>query len=521
MTRARGLQALAVAAALATVAIYYRDGIRLLVWPDSSSYLVQALTLAGAEPYARPGDRGVGYPLLLVLALATPAPGLAIVIGQLFIAIAALAGGAVFLIRVVWPRVADGRQAGPVVASGVGAGAALAGMYGALHVLIASVLTEVVFAGLALLAVLAIAWLVMPGRVVRRPWVDALGVALVGALPALIKPHWQLAAPLIAVVAAGWLIVRSGAGAGRVALGAGALAMTLAATALVMLPDRLLGQRYSPREQALFGPRTLFCNHVHLMVGSLNRKPGLSLQDDPGFERELRGQLEAFVGRHTTGWRLLGFNGDLCAYDAPFSALLDRRFSDAREQGALLQGALMRIALADPWPYVRKVMAQMAHGLTSGFQRFAVQGRPELTAYHRMAARLGVYPGFAWGVTVAGEHGPLGDKARLDGTLWGRVVHGLLGAVFQAATGIYVLLLAGSLVAPWWRWRHWSSETRQAFLAFVGLPMAIVLAHHGLIALVHTFDVWRYAFNVYFVSVFWLGAAAMFWAADWHRARSA
>ena len=290
--------------------------------------------------------------------------------------------------------------------------------------------------------------------------------------------------------------------------------------ALVVLPDRLLVSREGARASALFGPRTAFCNHAHLIHRTLQRRPGLALDGDPAFEADLGRHLARMVASHSTGWRLLGFNGDLCSYDRDFLALLDRRFPEPEAQRRFLLGGVMRAALTDPMLYVGKVLTQMAHGFLTAFGRFAIHTRLGPEGYRAAEDSYRLPASFMAGVRLAPEVGPLGAKATLDGTLGGRVVHGLLAVLFYAATAALAGLAVTSIVLPALRWRAWRPEVRANFWAFVALPFAALLGHHALIALVHSFDVWRYGFNMFYVNLFFIGAATMFWFADWQRWRA-
>ena len=244
----------------------------------------------------------------------------------------------------------------------------------------------------------------------------------------------------------------------------------------------------------------------------------MTLEADPAFERAFRGRLAALVAERGGGWRLLGFNGDLCVYDGELSALLAARFPVPAEQGRFLLGSLARAALADPLPYAGKVLNQLAHGFLTAFGRFAVYGRTGTEGYEAAAQTYRLSPAFLAGVSLVTEHGPLGTKARLDTTLAGRATQALLAVIFHATTALLVGLAVASVLIPLLRWRHWPETTRATFLAFVALPLGALLAHHLLIALVHTFDVWRYGFNVFFVNLLFMGAAALFWLDQWRRA---
>ena len=192
--------------------VYYGQGLGFQVWPDSSGYLVQALGLVGHVPYVHSGDRTVGYPLFVALALATPWPALVLVVMQAIVAGLSFWGLYLGLTRLALPRLmveateVQRTQAREAVLLGVAA----ATLYSVVHVQIAALLTETLFTALVLAATLPCVWLVLPGQVMQRPWGQAALVAAAVALPVLVKPHWQVAAGLLGLVigAALWRAVR-------------------------------------------------------------------------------------------------------------------------------------------------------------------------------------------------------------------------------------------------------------------------------------------------------------------------
>lgn len=524
MTGPLALRGLAAVALFLVVALYYAHGLSFQIWPDSDGYLAQALGLLGQTPYARPGDRTVGYPLLVAAALATPRPALVLVVAQAALAVAGFAAVCRALTRLAVPRFdlseAERRLAGPIIVAALSS----AGLYSVVHVQIAALLTEILFAVLVLAALLAVVWLVLPGRVARWPWIETAVAAGLATLPLLVKPHWLFAAPVLVLVAALWLGLCAGppglCAAKRGLRTAAALALAIATAALVTLPDRMLTERFSAREHAIFGAKTAFCNHAHMIMAALNRHPEVTLGHDPLFENAIRSHLAELVSTHTGGWRLLGFNGDRCFYNEKFTALLDARFPAGESQRRFLLGSLARAWAADPLPFLANVVAQIAAGFHTAFGRFAVHARPGLETYRAVTARWHLPDEFASGVTVTAELGPLDTKARLDGTMVGRLTQALLAILFFSATAVLIALALASAILPWRLWRHWPGPVRRNFVALVALPLGVLLAHHALIALVHTFDVWRYGFNMIFVNLFFMGTAALFWWSDWQRRRA-
>jgi hypothetical protein len=519
------LRIVAAAALVLALCLYYSHGLSIQIWPDSFGYLTQARGIAGFVPYARPGDRSVGYPALVALALLTPRPALAIVATQALLAIGGLIAVYRTLTRSILPRSGLVPSDRGVWASALLAGTGLAALYSALHVQVAALLTEILFAVLALTAVLAVIWLVRPDRTSRRPWLEAVAVAAVAAVPLLVKPHWLIAAAGLVLVSGVWLwhtTMRSGAPLVVRLLHLGvALVIVAGAVELTTLPDRLLAARYNPRDQALFGPRTVFCNHAHLIRATLQRRPGLVLQDEPLFERRLRERLDDVVARYRSGWRLLGYNGDLCTYNAELSRLLDERFPDFRDEGRFLLGAVAKAALADPLPYARKVVVQSVFGFLTAFDRFAIRARTGIEPSDRSSIAKYPPPSFFAGVQDAAVVGPFDGAEMLKETWPGLIVQAVLAVIFFAAELALVLGVLAALVLPWWCWWTWSSDTRRTFLVFVALPFGVLFAHHLLIALAHTFDVWRYGFNMFFVNLLFMGASVLFWAGEWRRRRAA
>ena len=515
METARGLSVVAAMALALGGWLYYRHGLSAQFWPDSFGYLAQAQGIAGLAPYARPADRSAGYPALLALALLTPRPALVLVLMQMLIAIGSLAAVYRLSTRVILPRCGIDFTGRRVCASGLLAATALAGLYSGLHVHIAAVLTEILFAAAALLAVLAAVWLIRPDRAERRPWLEAPAVAALGALPLLVKPHWLFAAVGLAVLPGVWLwrvTAPHAAPAWRRLLHLVlAVGLSTGAAYLTVLPDRLLAQRYSARDHALFGPRAAFCNHAHLIMATLARRPGLMLQDDPSFDQRLRERVGMLVASHASGWKLLGYNGDVCSYSSELSRLLEEHFSDFRDEGRFLIGSLARVAIADPLPYARKVVVQVAFGFLTAFDRFAIHARTGIDPSRKGSAFGYPPPAFFAGVRDAEEVGPLGSRDAMKTTVPGYIAQGLLAAIFFSAGMALLLAVLAALTLPWRAWRSWTVAERQMFAVFVALPLGVLAAHHLLVALVHSFDVWRYGFNMFFVNLLFMGSSALFW----------
>jgi hypothetical protein len=495
-------------ALLLVIGVYHATGLHFVYWPDSGAYIEQALSLIGPGPYVRPVDRGIGYPLLLTVALAFPASALALI---------AIQAGLVVLVYVLLythlrsaaaaltPRHDHLRSTFQAM---LPLGLVLTAAYSALHVFILSALPEILFATLAGLAIIAVGRFVAredgsPGALVRAAVTSAIAT-----LPILVKPHWMIAAPLLAAVVAITMVstVRRGH-ALRLAL---AIAVPFAAWGTVSWPERHLSATVNP-EAALFGPRTLFCNHMHMIQDALVRNPALKLHADPAIDVSVRQSMADIRARDTKPWRHLGFNGDLCMFDNGLRRQMQQVLPGVEAQRRFLMDAYATAVAAEPLRFARLFLTQMVAGLTVSFQKFSHHATFEASAWRDNVASLGYQPSFLYGTTTTGEAGPLGSKARMKQTVAGRAVEAALAGVFTALLVAYLGLVALTVVAGPLRFSRWSAPRRRAFLAYVAVPLVAVLGHHALVAITHSFDIWRYAFNVYFVTIGFIGAASLFW----------
>jgi hypothetical protein len=494
--------------------VYYGHGATLLFWPDSVGYLTEALRLKGALPDGAVTERTLGYPIFLLAPLSLPWPALAVIVGQGLLAGLALYGVHWHAAAAARAFLADHPSARATVGRWLPVAIVLAGAYGGLHFQIQSLLPEALFAVLALAAVLAVSALV---RMLPPPWPASLPYALAAAaaasLPMLVKPHWLLAAMLLATVAGAWLALaavhRTGSRAKRLCLAALALAAPVLVVLGLVQAHRSLQTPDGRTATSLFGARSVFCNHLHLVDDALRKHAGLRLHDDPRIHLDVVDYVRGVRARHRGAWPKLGFEGDLCMYDATHDQLMTRLLPDPEARRQLYIGGVLAAAWTDPLPFARKVVAQYWHGIASAFTRFAIQAREPRAAYAEAAERLRLPPYFTAGVGLTGDAGPLGSYERLRRTWPGTVLHAVLAVLFTGLGIAYIVLLAAMALLVPLRWRVWTVERQRDVMALVLLPVAAVLAHHTLIALAHTFDVWRYAFNTFFVSLAFMPAAAM------------
>lgn len=511
------LRTVAIFLALAILALYYSSGILYLHWSDSSGYLAQALSLLDAAPYVGHGGRNIGYPLFLALPLMSATPALAIILLQGAVVMAAYCLIHHHVLRAATCLVGNAATNQSGLRAWLPLLLVATASYGALHVLAMSLLAEVLFAVLALGAVLATSWFVLKDHRTRYLHLHAVGAMVAAALPLLVKPHWLIAAcgleVAIGLRLATLLRRPETTGPAMMVRFVVMPVVALAVMSAVTWPDRWAGSGSASEYRALFGPRTIFCNHLHLILDTAKASPDFRLHSDPSFEALLLDRMEQLRKSHKSGWKRLGFNGDLCTYDQQLHGLIAGRLPGLEARRAFYLGSVLNASLANPLPFAGKVLRQLWYGLTTPFEKFA----PHFTynqfrgVFQESAKRHGLADDFLTGTRKSGAAGPFASKQIMKTTVGGRLVHGLLAIFFTGGAVVYVGLVLASILLPPRLWSRWSAERRRVFLAFLGVPLVAIFGHHLLVALTHSFDVWRYGFNLFFVNIVFAVSAALFW----------
>lgn len=506
---------------LAAVAVlYYAMGFHLAFLMDSPVFLIPATTLTDPAAPPWPYGRGLGYPLLLAPLLNAPLPGLAIVVVHLALICSAYVVLAVHLRSAGNRFFAEGRASAPTWLPWLPVGLAATALYSALHALAGSILSEILFATMAGFAVVAVSRVVLePGEtwraLLRRMAVAALPVA--GATT--VKPHWMIAGVVLSLglALAGLFAARriaSQSGSAWTARGGIALvaAMPLAVTALVSGADRAVTAARAHPDTGLFGARSAFCNNAHLIHRVATASPELRLHSDRDADQRIRTFLAEVVPAGIGGWRVLGFDGDSCLFDGRL-ATLGRSLGDTPAgQASALLDAIRRAARHAPFVFARRVLAQIGYAIATPFDRYAVTLEHHEPAFAASGLAPVLGAGFFDGTRRGGGAGLLAWSEASRNGMPRKVVRVLLGAGFVALGALHLVLVVALPVLALVRWRRWSWPMRRAFLGLVAVPLAALFGHHCLVALVHSFDIWRYAFNTFFVSLALIGGAAIFMA---------
>ena len=487
------------------LAAYHSGGLHFLFWADSLGYVAQADSLFSSGAYQRPSARSVGYPLFVAGAFALSRSALSIIVAQIVLvvlAFALLAG----LVRTAIMDVAPVSQDRADRVEGLLLFLLAASTsYSALHVFTLSVLPEVLHAVLALVAVMSVGWFVQraPGT---PQWWPASIAAIASALPAVVKPHWLFAAAALVVIVAAkvaWteFACRSRHYATSILRALLGTALPIAVFAATLAPDRYLAA-IDPKTE-LFGPRTLFCNHLHMIERVSNGKATWGLHPDADLDAQLTAAARKLLAAQPKPWTHIGFNGDHCMFSPGHQRVVGNLLPDPAAQRAYYMAGFKAAVLGDPIGFVWKILRQVVLGLERSFAKFSFHIASPIDPAGAKASLTGTIQN--------GEAGPLGSKVAMKDTRAGRIFEAVLAVLFTALTVVFMGLTMLSVIIGPLRFWYLDPERKRQFMAYVAVPVIAILAHHTLIATAHTFDIWRYAFGTFFISLGFMITAGLFW----------
>ena len=281
----------------------------LVIWPDSLSFLHPTLAWLERGTFTHASGRGFLYPLFLRGVLAISIHPRAIVIAQLLLVVLTYAALAV----AVW--VLSRRDAARSTAA-CWTHAMIATLWLATFTLYApgiglahTVMAETLFSFVLSLVLLGFIVCVAPDIPARVRSI-ALPLTLFAsvALPIVKQPG----GPLLILVPIALVV---GAQRGARLKTAGWIAVSLAVAGLtLMTPEIRLQNRYDKYMSRVFGPKSMFCNSADLVVNDL------AAQSQDPFSLAVADRLkpmltpEARLAATQVGWRLNGFNGDVCTH---------------------------------------------------------------------------------------------------------------------------------------------------------------------------------------------------------------
>jgi hypothetical protein len=445
---------LAWVALLVTISVSLRPAVPV-VWGDTPPFVESALlTLEAGRPTVA-GGRDPGYPAFLAAVfafagdLATAVRVQQVAWALLMLALAATAQAVTRSAAALAPIILVAMNPGLL--------------------LFRNVLTaELLFAVFLNLAVAGLLAATCAGKTARC-WAVAVSI-LCAALAACLKSQAFLVP--IAVVLIGLSLARPDTAARRAVI-----AVSVAAALALIAAGSRLGASKSDQASVVFVPKTLFCNHLNIVLASdAARREIASAAGDRADAAMTR--LAADFAAEPDRWPVLGFFGDACLFDTA----LDQDVAGDNGKAAGAAAAYRRIFLAAlrdrPLSYATKFVRQMAYGALIAWPPYGLE--PTIPVSSDDVPHVD---------GIMTRHGRAAQAIDLKG---GPVRIGLL-ADFPAFSTYLFRALSIAFVVSLIFWtvaavrRH-----RRGFVTRAGIVLAIWAASITTAAATHTLDVWRY-----------------------------
>jgi hypothetical protein len=329
---------LAWAALLVAIVVSFRPAVPI-VWGDTPPFVESALrTLEAGKPTVA-GGRDPGYPAFLAVTFAFGGDlGTVVRLQQ--------AAWAVLMLALAATAQAATRNAGGLVPI------ILVATYPGLLLFRNVITAELVFAVFLNLAVAGLLVATCVGKAARCYAVAAS--ILCAALAACFRSQGILV-PIVTVLV-GARLARPDTSA-RLAV----IAVSIAAALALLAAGSRYGASNSDQASAVFVPKTLFCNHLNIVLASDAARREIASAAG-GHADAAMARLATDFAAEPGRWPLLGFFGDACLFDAA----LDRDVAGDNGNAGGAASAYWRIFLAAvrdrPLAYAGKLVRQMAYG---------------------------------------------------------------------------------------------------------------------------------------------------------------
>jgi len=444
---------LAWAALLGTIVVSFRPA-GPVIWGDTPSFVESALlTLEAGRPTVA-GGRDPGYPAFLAVTFAFGGDlGTVVRLQQ--------AAWAVLMLALAATAQAATRNAGGLVPI------ILVATYPGL-LLFRNVLTaELLFAVFLNLAMAGLLVATCVGKTARCCAVAAS--VLCAALAACFRSQGVLVP--IAAVLLGARLARPDTSA-RLAV----IAVSVAAALALLAAGSRFAASDSDQASAVFVPKTLFCNHLNIVLASdAARREIVSAAGDRANATMARLVADfAEPGR----WPVLGFFGDACLFDTA----LDRDVADGTGNAVGAAAAYRRIFLAAvrdrPLAYAGKFVRQMAYGASVAWPPYGLD--PAIPVSTDDVPHVS---------DIMTWHGRAAQPIDLQG---GSVRIGLLSDLPGISAYLFRALSTAFVIAVIFWTVTAVRRRRPGFLTRAGIVIVMWAASIVTAAGAHTLDVWRY-----------------------------
>ena len=445
---------LAWAALLVAIVVLFRPAVPV-IWGDTPSFVESALqTLEAGRPTVA-GGRDPGYPAFLAVTFALGGDlGTVVLLQQ-------AAWGVLMLALAATAHAATRNAAGLVPIILV---AAYPGLLLLRNVLTADLLFAV-FLNLAMAGLLAASCV---GKAARCYTVAAS--ILCAALAACFRSQGILV-PIAAIVV-GACLARPDTSARRAVI-----ALSVAAALALLAAGSRFGASDSDEASVVFVPKTLFCNHLNIVLASdAARREIVSAAGDRADATMAR--LAADVATEPGRWPVLGFFGDACLFDTA----LDRDLGDGTGNADGAAAAYRRIfltALRDrPLVYAAKFVRQMAYGASVAWPVYGLD--PAIPVSTDDVPHVS---------DIMARHGRAMQPIDLQG---GPVRIGLLSEFPGISAGLFRALSTAFVIAVLFWTVAAVRRRRPEFSTRAGIVIVMWAASIATAAAVHTLDVARY-----------------------------
>lgn len=255
------------------------------------------------------------------------------------------------------------------------------------------------------------------------------------------------------------------------------IAVSVAAALSLLAAGSRFGTSNSDQASTMFVPKTLFCNHLNIVLASdAARREIASVAGDraEATMARLAADFTAEPGR----WPVLGFFGDACLHDSA----LDRDLAGNAENAVGAAATYWRIFLAavreHPLAYAGKFVRQMGYGASVAWPAYGLD--PAIPVSTDDVPQMS---------DIMARHGRPAQPIDLQGR---PVRIGLLSDfpvisahLFRALSVAFVIAVMFWTVTTVWRWRPGFSERG-------GIVIVIWTASIATAAAAHTLDVSRY-----------------------------
>ena len=332
------------------------------------------------------------------------------------------------------------------------------------HVLTADLLFAV-FLNLAMAGLLVATCV---GRTARCCAVAA--AVLCAALAACLKSQGMLVP--IAAVLVGACVARPDTPA-RLAV----IALSVAAALALLAAGSRFGASDSDQASTVFLPKTLFCNHLNIVLASDAARREIVLAAGDHADATMA-RLAADFAAEPGRWPVLGFFGDACLFDTA----LDRDVTGDTGNAVGAAAAYRRIFLAAvrdrPLAYAGKFVRQMAYGASVAWPPYGLD--PAIPVSTDDVPHVS---------DIMTRHGRAAQPIDLQG---GPVRIGLLSD-FPGISAYLFRTLSTAFVIAVVFWTVTAVRRRRSrFLTRAGIVIVMWAASIVTVAGAHTLDVWRY-----------------------------